>query len=157
QSTRRDPEPFPAEQFELLDAGTSADAEFRHDTSTMTRIAFAIPGDIALATGGYGYDRRVMALLPGFGIEVSHVPLPGSFPAPTAADLDETQRKLAAVPADAIILADGLAYGALPDWLVQSLRSPIVALVHHPLCLEAGLKQARRDELYALEKAALAL
>ena len=38
----------------------------------------------------------------------------------------------------------------MPAELISSLHSPIVALVHHPLCLEAGLAKARQDELYAL-------
>lgn len=122
----------------------------------MTAVAFAIPGDINLATGGYAYDRRIMALLPQFGVAVSHVALPGSFPAPTAQDLAETQRVLAGVGGGTVIFADGLAYGAMPAGLISALRSPIVALVHHPLSLEAGLSTARQDELYALEKTALA-
>jgi glycosyltransferase involved in cell wall biosynthesis len=123
----------------------------------MTSAAFAVPGDITLATGGYAYGRRVLALLPRFDVDVNYVALPGSFPAPTPADLTETRRLLAGVPAETAILADGLAYGAMPAELISSLHSPIVALVHHPLCLEAGLSKARRDELYALEKAALVL
>jgi glycosyltransferase involved in cell wall biosynthesis len=123
----------------------------------MTSAAFVIPGDITLATGGYAYDRRVMALLPRFGVATRHLTLPGSYPAPNAGDLAETRRLLADVTAETIILADGLAYGAMPAELIASLRSPIVALVHHPLCLEAGLAKPRQDELYALEKAALAL
>jgi len=123
----------------------------------MTSAAFAIPGDITLATGGYAYGRRVLALLPRFGVDVNYVALPGGFPAPTVADLTETQRLLAGVPTQTVILADGLAYGAMPAEVISSLHSPIVALVHHPLCLEAGLSKPRRDELFALEKAALAL
>ena len=80
----------------------------------MTSVAFAIPGDITQATGGYAYDRRVMALLPQFGVAVRHLALPGSFPAPSAADLAEAQRLLAGVLAETVILADGLAYGAMP-------------------------------------------
>ena len=78
----------------------------------MTRMAFAIPGDIDLPTGGYMYDRRVLALLPQLGIEARHLVLPGSYPNPTAADLQETARLLASVRADEPILIDGLAYGA---------------------------------------------
>jgi glycosyltransferase involved in cell wall biosynthesis len=121
----------------------------------MTSAAFAIPGDITLATGGYAYGRRVLALLPRFGVDVSYVALPSGFPAPTPADLTEARRLLGSVPPETVILADGLAYGAMPAEVISSLHSPIVALVHHPLCLEAGLGKARRDELFALEKAAL--
>ena len=123
----------------------------------MTSAAFAIPGDITLATGGYAYDRRVLALLPTFGVDVHHLALPGGFPDPSARDLDDTRRLLQVVPKHTIILADGLAYGAMPAEVISSLHSPVIALVHHPLCLEAGLGKARQDELYALEKAALAL
>jgi glycosyltransferase involved in cell wall biosynthesis len=49
-----------------------------------------------------------------------------------------------------------LAYGALPAPLIARVRAPIVALVHHPLCLEAGLSKVRQDDLYTLEKEALA-
>ena len=34
----------------------------------MTHVIFAIPGDINLPTGGYAYDRRVLALLPECGV-----------------------------------------------------------------------------------------
>jgi glycosyltransferase involved in cell wall biosynthesis len=123
----------------------------------MTEVAFAIPGDITLATGGYVYDRRVLALLPKSGIAARHLALPGGFPDPSARDLDETRKLLQAVPPHTSILADGLAYGALPADLIALVTSPIVALVHHPLCLEAGLAKPRQDQLYALERDALAL
>jgi glycosyltransferase involved in cell wall biosynthesis len=123
----------------------------------MTPVAFAIPGDINLPTGGYAYDRRVLALLPSLGVGARHLPLRGSFPQPSAADLADTRRSLAAVPADAVLLIDGLAYGAMPADLVRDLDRSIVALVHHPLCLEAGLGEQRQAELRASEKTALAL
>jgi glycosyltransferase involved in cell wall biosynthesis len=123
----------------------------------MTPAVFAIPGNIELPTGGYMYDRRVLALLAQFGVAARHVQLPGSFPDPSAADLDEAGRLLAAAAPGAAILIDGLAYGAMPAEVIARVRAPIVALVHHPLCLEAGLAKARQDALFALEKAALAL
>jgi glycosyltransferase involved in cell wall biosynthesis len=126
-------------------------------TNPMIAAAFAIPGDINLPTGGYTYDRRLLALLPRHGIAVQHVELPGSFPDPDPADLTETERRLASVAAGAVLLIDGLAYGAMPAQLIRRVPAPIVALVHHPLCLEAGLLDARQSQLYGLEKAALAL
>lgn len=123
----------------------------------MTDAVFAIPGDIDLPTGGYAYDRRVLALLSAAGVTAQHLQLPGSFPAPSEADLAETGRRLATVPANAVLLIDGLAYGAMPPDIIRRLKAPIVALVHHPLCLEAGLAPARRDELRELEQSALAM
>ncbi len=123
----------------------------------MIPAAFAIPGDIDLPTGGYTYDRRVLALLPSFGVAARHVALPGSFPEPTAGDIDETTRILSAIAPGVPLMIDGLAYGAMPADLINGLHSPIIALVHHPLCLEAGLPEPRQRQLYASEKAALAL
>ena len=121
----------------------------------MIRAAFAIPGDIDLPTGGYMYDRRVLALLPQSGVEARHLALPGSFPDPTPPDLQDTGRILASVPPDEPILIDGLAYGAMPASIVGKARAPIVALVHHPLCLEAGLSEPRQQTLRNLETDAL--
>lgn len=121
----------------------------------MIDATFAIPGDLATPTGGYAYARRILPLLAAFGVRVTHLELPGSFPALTEADLAETQRLFEAVPARSVLLIDGLAYGAMPVSLVDKIQSPIVALVHHPLCLEAGLSQVRANALRASETAAL--
>jgi glycosyltransferase involved in cell wall biosynthesis len=125
--------------------------------SPAAEVLFAIPGELESPTGGYTYDRRVLALLPRFSVAARHVQLPASFPAPTAADLAATERLLSDAGEGAVLLVDGLAYGALPEDLVRRLRNPVVALVHHPLCLETGLSPQRQNELRALEKAALAL
>ena len=121
----------------------------------MREVIFAIPGDLATPTGGYAYDREVLARLPGLGVPARHLALPGSFPAPSAADLAATADILAATPPDAVLLIDGLAYGAFPMALVQTLRRPIVALVHHPLGYESGIGEQRARELVVSERAAL--
>lgn len=121
----------------------------------MTDAAFVIPGDIELPTGGYAYDRNVLRHLPQHGVAVRHVALPGSFPAPSGADLQETARILASLSAHTVLLVDGLAYGAMPAALITGIAQPIVPLVHHPLCLESGLGPGRSAELQALETAAL--
>ncbi len=123
----------------------------------MAEAVFAIPGDLATQTGGYAYARRVLALLPDSGVAVRHLPLPASFPDPSPDDLAETARRLAATPDGAVLLVDGLAYGALPPDLVAGLARLVVALVHHPQGLEAGLAPERAEALVENERAALAL
>ena len=118
---------------------------------------FAIPGDLATPTGGYGYDRRLLALLPQAGVGVTHMRLPGSFPAPSQADIAETARLLAATPAHGLLLIDGLAYGALPASVIAGLGRRVVALVHHPLGLETGLSPEASARMLEDEARALAL
>lgn len=120
------------------------------------RAAFVIPGDLSLPTGGYGYDRRILARLPAYGIDVSHVALAGTFPFPTAEDLAATESILSALDADQVLFIDGLAYGAMGFDLINRIRQPIVALCHHPLSLEAGLDDAKRAQLQLSEHNALA-
>ena len=123
----------------------------------MINAVFAIPGDLETPGGGYVYDRRVLELLPSCGVKARHVALPGSFPEPTARDLAEADRLLRNTAATCSVLIDGLAYGAMPPDLIRGLGRPIVALVHHPLCLETGHSPQRYAELKDSEMAALAL
>lgn len=122
----------------------------------LSHCAFVIPGDLTLATGGYAYDRRVLAGLSPHGVTVTHVPLPGTYPNPTAADIEASAATLAGLPAETTLLIDGLAYGAFPASLLARIKQRIVALVHHPLGLETGLAAERAAELVQLETAALA-
>lgn len=122
----------------------------------MPKVVFTIPGDLTSPTGGYAYDRHVMAELPKLGLTVEHLPLPGGFPHPSKTDLAATVQALASVPADAVILFDGLAFSTLPPDILHAIRQPIVAIVHHPLSFEPGLTAERQRELKASETAALA-
>jgi glycosyltransferase involved in cell wall biosynthesis len=121
-----------------------------------TACAFLIPGDIRLATGGYAYGREVLARLAAEGVAARHVALPGDYPNPSPVTLRQTKAAFDALPAATVALVDGLAFGAMPVDLVAAVRQPIVALVHHPLCLEAGLSLERQAALRASETAALA-
>ena len=123
----------------------------------MVTAVFAIPGDITLPTGGYAYDREVLARLPETGIEIAHLALPGGYPDPSGAELARTAEQISNTPRDAVLLVDGLAYGAMPSALIERFDRRIVALVHHPLCLEAGVPPARAETLRALETEALAM
>ncbi|MDP4006170.1 glycosyltransferase family 4 protein [Methylobacterium sp. NEAU K] len=124
----------------------------------MTATTFCIPGDLATPTGGYAYARQLLAHLQREGVAVSPLFLPASFPHPDEADLELTAALLARAPREAVLLIDGLAYGCLPPAIIASAAPrPIVALVHHPLGLEAGLAADEAAHLIAAERAALAL
>lgn len=120
------------------------------------RAVLAFPGDLDTPTGGYAYCRAVLARLADHGIAARPLSLPASFPAPDAGDIAEAIARLAAVDASDALLVDGLAYGALPASALDGLARPLVALVHHPLGLEAGLAPERARDLLAIEAAALA-
>lgn len=120
-------------------------------------LYFAIPGDINKLTGGYGYDRRLMAELTKIGYDVQHLQLADSFPQPDLQTLDNTEAQFAQLPDNAIVLVDGLAFGVM-DAIAEKYgkRLKLVALCHHPLALETGLDPERAEALHAAEQHALA-
>ena len=121
------------------------------------RLAFAVPGDLATPTGGYAYDRRMIAELEHLGWNVDLVALGDGFPWPSDETRSAAQTRLLAVPAGRAIVIDGLAFGVLPEAASQlRLRNPLIALVHHPLAMESGLSAGQSDLLRASERAALA-
>lgn len=121
----------------------------------MPEAIFAIPGDIKSPTGGYAYDRRVMELLPDFGVNVAHLPLPANFPNPSGDDIAKAMRLLSKRRMPSTLIVDGLAFGAFSKPMLNTLEGRVIALVHHPLFLETGLAHARKVELRESESAAL--
>src|SRR5262249_26098330 len=77
--------------------------------------AFAVPGDLATPTGGYAYDRRMIAELTALSWRIEAVSLGDGFPFPTADTRAAARARLAALPRWHPIVIDGLAFGALPD------------------------------------------
>ena len=126
-------------------------------SSYRRRAALAVPGDLATLTGGYLYDRRLLAGLRELRIDVQHIALPGSFPNPTEEDRALVARQLAAVAPDCPVIVDGLAFGAMDHRTLAGLQTPIVALVHHPLAEESGLDTQTREALLGSERDNLAL
>ncbi|MET3599695.1 glycosyltransferase involved in cell wall biosynthesis [Martelella mangrovi] len=120
------------------------------------RLVFAFPGNLDLKTGGYGYDRRLIAELEALGWQVDLLPLGDGFPHPDAAVLEAAENALSALRDDTLVMIDGLAFGVLDQWAArQAGRLIVVALVHHPLAFETGLSQDRAEALLRSEAGAL--
>ena len=121
------------------------------------RVAFAVPGDLSTPTGGYGYDRRMIAGLQALGWQVDVISLGDGFPKPTPETKAAARDKLAAAAQGVPIIVDGLAFGVLPE-AARELRDKVslLALVHHPLALESGLSPDAAEALRKSEREALA-
>jgi glycosyltransferase involved in cell wall biosynthesis len=120
------------------------------------RIVFAVPGDLTTPTGGYAYDRRMIAELIGLGWNVEVADIGNEFPRPSAQALAAARARLLAVPKGVPIVIDGLAFGVLPE-LAADLHPdhPLIALVHHPLALETGIPAAEAETFQRREREAL--
>ena len=118
---------------------------------------FLVPGDWESRTGGYLYDRRIVAGLRDAGWDVA-LHSPGDmFPLPDAAAHEQARRVVEALPDGALVVADGLGFCALPELAERHARRlRWVALVHHPLAFESGLSEADRSLLADSERRALA-
>ncbi len=79
------------------------------------RFAFAVPGDLATPTGGYAYDRRMIAELGKLGWQIDIVDLGAVFPFPSDTTRKAAHERLLAIPADRVVVVDGLALGVLPE------------------------------------------
>ena len=94
----------------------------------MKRVAFAVPGDLATPTGGYAYDRRMIAELQKLGWQVDVIGLGDGFPRPSAETKAAARETLSGVPEDCPIIIDGLAFGVLPEAAKElSERNPLIA------------------------------
>ncbi len=121
------------------------------------RFTFAVPGDLSTPTGGYAYDRRVIAELPACGWEAEVLDLGSDFPRPSATARARALALLAGIEKGRSIVIDGLALGVLPE-AAKNIRQthPLIGLVHHPLALETGLLDVDAAAFRQSERAALA-
>lgn len=115
-------------------------------------ITFAVPGALNQRTGGYGYDRRIIAELRAENRPVCVRELEGRFPF-----CDDVAKNAATVavmdaPEGSIMIIDGLALPAFSSvFAAESRRIKTMALIHHPLALETGLSSSDADHLSEIE------
>lgn len=125
--------------------------------SAGSALYVVVPGDLETRTGGYGYDRRIIGGLRARGWIVEIVRLDEGFPVPSPAARAHAADAFAAIPDGSLVLADGLALGALPEEAQRERdRLRIVALVHHPLADETGIDAGLAAALEVSERRALA-
>jgi glycosyltransferase involved in cell wall biosynthesis len=116
-------------------------------------IALLVPAPFDTISGGYGYDRRIVAGLRALGSGVRVVEMEGRFPLPDAKAEAEAARALASLRPGERCLVDGLALPACAAQAEALARIGAVGLIHHPTSLEQG---APRDILEPVERALFA-
>jgi glycosyltransferase involved in cell wall biosynthesis len=148
--------PTPSARASAITPSPATDAGFTVARPATPTAALIVPGQLETRTGGYGYDRRIVAGLRERGWRVEVHELDEGFPHPTGAALREAARVLAAIPDGTPVIVDGLAFGAMPNEAHrEAARLRLVALVHHPLARETGLSKAAAATLAAGERRAL--
>lgn len=120
------------------------------------RILFVIPGDINLPTGGYRYDKEIVNAWKASGIDVELISLEGDYPFPSDQEKSNALDAVKKFPDADVAVVDGLLGGVLPEFIQKlSNAMPVVALIHHPLCLENGLNDKIAKALKTSEKKGL--
>ena len=109
------------------------------------KLALIVPAPFSAISGGYLYDRRMVAGLRALGHAVEVIELAGRHPLPD--DVAEAAAR-GALGGDAIPVIDGL---GLPAFAPEAVRGAI-GLIHHPTALETGLNA---DALRERERAIL--
>ena len=124
--------------------------------SGMQRLIFVYPGDLHSPTGGYAYDRRIIAGLKSQGWEIELIGLGDGYPFPNLAQVEEAKVQLHGLTPGVPMVIDGLALGALPEVAAcVAKHHPLIALIHHPLAFEFGLSEEQAALLKQSETEAL--
>ena len=119
-------------------------------------LHFLVPGSINRPTGGSRYDREIAEALIGEGHSVSVIELAGHFPGPDDEAATAVAEALAAIKDGSRVIVDGLVLGGLPEaFEPHAQRLELIALIHHPLCLESGLSTQTAEALRSSEQQAL--
>ncbi len=110
-------------------------------------ITLIVPAPFATVSGGYAYDRRMVAGLRDAGHEINVIELPGTHPV-----TDETARSAArgawaSLPRDTLPLIDGLALLAFAGQGDSVAARPAAAIIHHPTAFDTGFADSDRATL----------
>jgi glycosyltransferase involved in cell wall biosynthesis len=116
------------------------------------KIALLVPGPFDAVSGGYNYDRRLVAGLRALGHDAEVVELAGRHPLPDEATREGARAVLDRLPPDVVPVVDGLGLPAFAPLADRFAERGVVALIHHPTALETGFSETDRDTLRATER-----
>ena len=124
--------------------------------SGMQQLIFVYPGDLNAPTGGYAYDRRIIAGLKSLDWEIELIGLGEGYPFPNPTQVEEAKAQLQRLTPGVPMVIDGLTLGALPEVAAcVAKHHPLIALIHHPLAFEFGLSEEEAALLQQSETEAL--
>ncbi len=113
----------------------------RGSAGALLSVALIVPAPFDTVSGGYRYDRRMVAGLAALGHRVRVVELAGRHPLPDEAAEAAARQALAELGGEAIAVIDGLCLPAFASAEQALSGRPMVGLIHHPTALETGLPE----------------
>jgi glycosyltransferase involved in cell wall biosynthesis len=121
------------------------------------RVALLVPAPFDTVSGGYGYDRAIVAGLRAAGHEVAVLELAGRHPLADDAARASAREAWSGLDAAAVPVIDGLGLPAFAECAGSLAARGAVGLIHHPTALEPGQDEATRNALRAIERELLPL
>jgi glycosyltransferase involved in cell wall biosynthesis len=126
-------------------------------TDRLMQLALIVPAPFDAVSGGYAYDRRIVAGLRAAGHTVAVVELPGVHPLADDVSRDAARAAMDGLPGEIRPVVDGLALPAFAGLDGVMAARDAGAIIHHPTALETGFGEAERSRLLAVEKRLLPL
>ena len=115
-------------------------------------VSLIVPSPFDTVSGGYVYDRRIVAGLRASGHAVDVVELIGAFPLADDFARDAACAAWDRLPADTRPVIDGLALPAFRGLEDAISARGSIGLIHHPVSLETGLTEAGQASLAGVER-----
>ena len=126
-------------------------------TDRLMHLALIVPAPFDAVSGGYAYDRRIVAGLRAAGHATAVIELPGMHPLADDVSRDAARAALDGLPGETRPIVDGLALPAFAGLDDKLAARDAGAIIHHPTALETGFGEAERNRLLAVEKRLLPL
>ncbi len=115
-------------------------------------FSLIVPAPLDAVSGGYAYDRRIVAGLREAGHTVRVAELVGTHPLTDATARDAARAAWHSITSGSRPIIDGLALPAFIGLDDALTRRDAIGLIHHPTALETGFVEGDRTALLGIEK-----